>query len=39
MFAISQGGTKTKISEITTIEKIFGGSKVLTRIAIHILIF
>jgi hypothetical protein len=38
MFAMTQGGTKKKISEIATLEKKFGGGKILTRIAIHILV-
>jgi hypothetical protein len=38
MFAMTKGGTKKKISEIATLEKKFGGGKILTRIAIHILV-
>jgi DNA-binding transcriptional regulator PaaX len=34
----TKGCTKIYFSEITTIEKKFGGGKVLTRIAIHILV-
>jgi hypothetical protein len=45
MFAMTQGGTQKKFSEIATLEKNIwrqkkkiGGGKILTRIAIHILV-
>jgi hypothetical protein len=38
MFAMTQGGTKLYFSKIATLEKKFGGGKILTRIAIHILV-
>jgi hypothetical protein len=34
MFAKTHGGTKFFFSEIATLEKKFGGGKILTRIAI-----
>jgi hypothetical protein len=38
MFAMTQGGTNIFYTEIATLEKKCGGSKILTRIAIHILV-
>jgi hypothetical protein len=35
---MTQKGTKKLLSEIATLKKKFGGSKILTRIAIHILV-
>jgi hypothetical protein len=35
---MTQGGTKIFYTEIATLEKKCGGSKILTRIAIHILV-
>jgi hypothetical protein len=38
MFAMTQKGTKYFLSKIATLEKKIGGGKILTRIAIHILV-
>jgi hypothetical protein len=38
MFVITQGGTQFFFSEIATLEKKIGGGKIMTRIAIHILV-
>jgi hypothetical protein len=38
MFAMTQGGTKKKLSEIARLKKKNEGGKILTRIAIHILV-
>jgi hypothetical protein len=38
MFAMTQGGTKFFFSAIASLEKKIGGGKILTRIAIHILV-
>jgi hypothetical protein len=38
MYAMTQGGSQFFFSKIATLEKKIGGGKILTRIAIHIVV-
>jgi hypothetical protein len=38
MYAMTQGGSQIFFSKIATLEKKIGGGKILTRIAIHIVV-